>query len=177
MPEFGGHAVHSRAFSVSENVSAAHGVHASVGTGCGGLTANSTGGALGGPLTLSMAGGVANNPGVLIIGSTLFPNPIPVPGNPSCSLYHDLAVVLPATLSGTGTASLALTVPPQRSLRGAVLLSQWGAVNAAVNIDTTNARQSTLASWVVLRVHNTSSNTTPTGTIQNYVGIVVELGL
>jgi hypothetical protein len=153
------------------------GTHTAVGTACGGLSANSTGGALGGLLTLSMTGGVANNPAVLIIGSTLFPTPIPVPGNPACLLYHDLAVLLPVTLSGTGTASLALTVPPQRSLRGAVLFSQWGAVNAALNIDTTQARQSTLASWVVLRVYNTTNNASPTGTIQNYVGIVIELGL
>lgn len=152
------------------------GTHASVGTSCL-PTATSSGGALGGTLTLGMSGGVPNNPAVLVIGTTLFGTPIPVPGNPACLLYHTLDVLLPATLSGTGAASIAIPVPPQRALRGAILYSQWGAVNAAVNIDTTGARRSTLASWVVLRVHNTASNTSATGTVQNYVGIVIELGL
>lgn len=153
------------------------GTHTSVGTACGTLVAGSTGGAIGGAYVPSVSGGVANSPAVLIIGSTLFPNPIPVPGNPACFLYHDFAATLPLTLSGTGGATLPLTVPPQSSLRGSSLLTQWAAVNASALIETSVARQTTFASWNVLRVYNNTSNTSATGTIQNYVGIVIELGL
>ncbi|HLU40526.1 MAG TPA: hypothetical protein VK081_14170 [Planctomycetota bacterium] len=153
------------------------GTHTAVGTSCGGLSASSTGGVLGGSLTLSMSGGVANNPAVLLVGTTVLPTPVPVPGSPGCFLYQDFPVTIPMPLSATGAASLPLSVPPLSFYRGAVILSQWGAANASLGIETTQTRQSTLASWVVLRVHNTSSNTSPTGTVQNYVGIVTELGL
>jgi hypothetical protein len=153
------------------------GTHASVGTACNGLAASSTGGALGGPLTFSMTGGVANNTAILVLGFGLLTTPIPIPGNPGCSLFNDIAFLGVVTMSATGTASVPFTVPPDPMLRGGNVYGQFAAVNGALNFDTTGTRQVTLASWVVLRVHNTTTNTSPTGTVQNYVGIVIELGL
>jgi hypothetical protein len=153
------------------------GTHASVGAGCGGLTASSTGGGLGGLATFTMAGGQPNGVGLLILGFSLLPAPIPIPGNPGCNLYNDIVVLIVTNLTATGTASVALPVPADASLRGAMVFGQYGAFNAALNVDTAPTRQVTLGGYVVSRIHNTSSNTSPTGTVQSYVGIVLELGL
>jgi hypothetical protein len=153
------------------------GVHAAIGTACNGLTGSSTGGAIGGPLSFTMANGMANGVAIHLLGSSLFPQPIPVPGNPGCQIYNDFLILSVVNLTATGAGTQQFTVPAQSSLRGGVVYGQFASVNAALNVDTTQSRQVTLASWVVLRVHNTTSNTTGTGTVQNYVGVVIELGL
>jgi hypothetical protein len=153
------------------------GTHVTQGTGCNGAAASSTGGALGGPLTFTLsAGGTPNGVALLLAGFNLFPAPIPVPGSPGCNVYNDFPILVAATLSGTGVGSVPLTVPPDASLRGGIVYGQFAAITAALGVNTTNSRQVTLASWVVLRVHNTANNASPTGTVQNYVGIVIELG-
>lgn len=152
------------------------GTHVNIGTACGSVGATSSGGALGGTLVTSMSGGVAYNPGVVLAGLMLWQPPIPIPGTTNCFLYQDVVASASVTLSATGAASLTLAVPPDASLRGVVLYSQWAAINAAFGLDMSQSRGSTLSSWVVLRVHNTTSNTSGTGTVQNYVGIVIELG-
>ncbi len=151
------------------------GVHATVGTACGSVSATSSGGALGGTLVTSMSGGVANNPGVVLAGFMQWPSPIPIPGTTNCFLYQDVVASASVALSATGTASLTLAVPPDATLRGVVVYTQWAAINAAFGLDMSQSRRSTLSSWVVLRVHNTTSNTSGTGTVQNYAGIVIEL--
>lgn len=152
------------------------GTHASFGTGCGGLVASSSGGALGGPLTLSLSGAAPLQPATLFVGLSLLPAPLPIPGTNSCFLYQDIVASASTTISATGAASMPFTVPADAGLRGGVLQWQWAALNASFGLDTSATRTTTLSSWVVLRVHNTSSNVSPTGTVQNYVGIVIELG-
>lgn len=152
------------------------GTHASAGTGCGGLVASSSGGALGGPLTLSLSGAAPLQPATLFVGLSLLPAPLPIPGTNSCFLYQDIVASASTTISATGAASMPFTVPADARLRGGVLQWQWAALNASFGLDTSATRTTTLSSWVVLRVHNTSSNVSPTGTVQNYVGIVIELG-
>lgn len=152
------------------------GTHTNFGTACGNLSATSSGGALGTAANFGVSGGVPNNPAVLLLGTTQIPGGIPLPGSPGCFLYNDVLASVATTLSALGAANIPLTVPPAPGLRGLTLHSQWAALNANFVFQTSQTRSVTLASWVVLRVHDTTSNTSLTGTVQNYVGIVIELG-
>lgn len=151
------------------------GTHAAIGTACNGLGGSSTGGALGGVATFTLTGGQQNGIAVHLLGFNRLPQPIPIPGNPGCELYNDINVLSVVNLTATGTGTISYPVPAQSNLRDAVVFGQYGAINAAFNVDMSQSRQVTLRSWVVLRVHNTSNNASPTGTVQNYVGIVIEL--
>lgn len=152
------------------------GVHFTVGAGCNGLGATSSGGLIAGPLTYSLSGASANSPGVALLGFNEFPTPIPVPGNLACSLFHTIDATASITTSATGAASLPLTVPNNPLLKGASIYGQFAVVDPSAMIDTSPARRVFLtASDECGRIHNTSSNTSPTGTVQSYVAPVLNI--
>lgn len=154
----------------------AAGVHTALGTGCNGVTATSTGGQIGGNLTIGCGGGTASAPGALFIGTFAWLSPIPVPGSPGCFSFSSLDVVLPVALSATGTYSFVLPVPNQQNLLGGPIYGQYGVVNNSFAIDTSPSRRIFLTDLDQIgRVHNTSSNTSLTGTVQARVALATRL--
>lgn len=154
----------------------AAGVHSAIGTGCNGVTASSSGGQLGGSLTIGCAGGSANAAGALIIGATEWPTPIPVPGSPTCFSYSSFEVVLAVTASATGTVSQNFPVPNLQGLLGAPLHGQFALVSPAFSIDTSPSRRMFLTDLdQVGRVYNLTSNTLATGSTQARVALVTRL--
>ena len=102
--------------------------------------------------------------------------PIPIPNAPNCFSFSSLDVVLPVTLSATGVFSYVIPVPGQQNLLGGPLHGQYAVVNAGFTIDTSPSRRIFLTDLdQVGRVHNTSSNSSLTGTVQARVALVTRL--
>lgn len=154
----------------------ATGVHSALGTGCNGVNATSSGGQIGGNLTIGCSGGTANAPGALFIGTFEWPSPFPIPGSPGCFSFSSLDVVLPVALSATGIYSFVLPVPNQQNLLGGPIYGQYGVVNNSFAIDTSPSRRIFLTDLDQIgRVHNTTSNASPTGTVQARVALATRL--
>ncbi len=154
----------------------ATGVHTAIGTGCNGVGSTSSGGQIGGNLTIGCSGGTANAPGALLIGAQEWPVPIPVPNAPGCFSFTSLEVVLPVTLSATGIFSYVIPVPNQQNLLGGPVHGQYAVVNAGFTIDTSPSRRVFLTDLdQVGRIHNTTSNTSLTGTVQTRVALATRL--
>jgi hypothetical protein len=156
----------------------AAGVHSAVGAGCNGVGANSTGGQLGGSLTISCTAGAANAnaPGALLIGATEWPTPLPVPGSPGCFSFSSLDVVIPVTLSATGTYSFATPVPAQQSVLGGPLFGQYAIATPSLTIDTSPSRRMFVTDLdQVARVYNLISNVAGGGTLQVRVALAMRL--
>jgi hypothetical protein len=164
-------------WSMDTTGSLSAGAHSNVGTACNGLNASSAGGALGAMLTFNMTGGALNGVALLVLGTIELPVPIPVPGNPPCAVFTDLAAWLVVLLSGTGAGSADLPVPPEASLREALVFGQFASLTPSLNFDTTQARKVVLDGFVAGRIYHVSSNTAPAGTLQLRSAIVVGLGL
>jgi hypothetical protein len=152
-------------------------VHTPVGTGCSGLVSSATGGLLGQTLTWSLTGGPAGVPGALLLGTLELPVPIPVPGSAGCMLYQDIALALGTTLSSAGGASTMLPVPNSSWLRAQPVYGQFACLDATLSwILTAGARRTSLGgNFGVTRIYDTSSNTTVTGTVQQYCALVTRL--
>jgi hypothetical protein len=95
------------------------------------------------------ASGPTTSVGVLLLGATRLPAPLPLGflGAPSCTLDIAPMVALGTDYSalphqGYGTATLGLQLPGTREVAGALLVAQWAAFPAAQNpasLSTTNA--------------------------------------
>lgn len=154
----------------------ATGVHTALGTGCNGVGSTSSGGQIGGNLLIGVNGGAANAPGALFIGVVEWPVPIPVPGSPGCFSFSSLDVVLPVTLSATGTFSFSLPVPNQQNLLGGPIHGQYAVVSGTPTIDTSPSRRIFITDLDQIgRVYNNTSNTSLTGTVQTRVALVTRL--
>lgn len=173
--EFGVASQPSGTWTIDTAWSAA-GVHFQVGSGCSSMTATSSGGLIGGALTFTTGGAPANAAGAALLGFTEFPVPIPVPGNPICSLFHTIDASAAVVTSATGAASLPLTVPSNNALKGASIYGQFAAIDPSFLIFTSPARRVFLtASDECGRVYNLTSNTSLTGTVQGYVAPVLAI--
>src|SRR5690606_14725535 len=151
------------------------GPHTSIGSGCGGLTASSTGGLIGNTLTFSLTGGIVGNPAVMLLGDLELPAPLPLP-TPGCLLYQNALVTLSTSIASP--TSVVIPLPNVRPLRGFVAYGQFGSIDAGMNLIASNSRRVVIAGlYDVARVYNNSSNTSPTGTVQQNVGIVTRFGL
>lgn len=105
-------------------------------------------------------------------------------GLPGCFLYTDLVAMLAASTNVQGVASLAVPIPANPILAGAVLYSQWAVtdprVNPAFPIATSDGLRIQLArsNVPVLRmstVAHPTSGTTTTGFRSVGLGHVVEI--
>jgi hypothetical protein len=152
------------------------GIHASLGTGCNGVAASSTGGGNGLALTWTMTGGAANGVALHVLSLNALPGPIPIPGNPACSLLVVPDFLSVVNLTATGTGSFAVTVPTNNDLRGLPVYGQYLPISAALNVDATNGRVTYIGgSHGVARVYSASSNTALTGTSQANVANVIRI--
>lgn len=165
----------SGAWTVDSPFTSTAATHLATGTGCNGLTAGSTGGLLGLNLTYTVGGGPGNGAAVLVFGP-LFPAPVPFPGLPGCDVHVNPLVSLSVPLSASGTGSLPLTVPESAGLRGATLSAQFVAPHT-MGLAFSPARSVTFAAFSAARITNTTSNTSPTGTVQLRSAIVVRFGI
>jgi hypothetical protein len=168
----------SGAWSIdSAAASPTSGRHSTIGTGCNGMTLTSSGGGNAHSLTYTLSGGPANAQGAFLLGTNALPAPLPVPGSPGCFLYQDIAMVLGATLSGTGGASLPITYAANPQWRGFTLFGLAAALNVtAGRVDTSASRALTLTdAHDGGRVYVLGNNTTPTGTLQLGSMIVIRL--
>ncbi len=165
----------SGAWTVDSPFTSTAATHTTTGAACNGLTADSTGGLLGQALTYSVTGGPANAAAVLMFGP-LFPAPVPFPGLPGCNVYVNPIVGLTVPLDGAGAGSLPLTVPESAGLRGATLSAQFASTHTA-GLAFSAARSVTFAAFAAARITNTTTNTSPTGSVQLRSAIVVRLGV
>lgn len=153
------------------------GTHTTVGTGCNGRSMNSTGGGLGSTLVFSTSGGVPNGASFLFLDFADVPGGIAVPGNPGCLVYVVPKFLVYAPLNASGTATVTLNVPEDANLRGSSLFGQFAVLNAALNLDTTPARQATFGAYLTGRIYNLTSNTAATGSVQLRSAVVLHLGI
>ena len=151
-------------------------MHATIGTGCNGLVASSTGGGVGATLTFTSTAGPANAPAVLLIGVMELPAPIPVPNSPACFVFQDFPALLPTTLSAAGAGSVVIPVPMSPAFRSQTVYGQYAVVNGQ-RIDTAASRRVTMYGvHDTARIYNLTSNTSLTGSVQQSVGLVTRLG-
>jgi hypothetical protein len=156
----------------------AAGPHVTIGTGCGGFSAGSSGGAIGTNLLFTTTGGVPNNPAVLLIGMQLFPVAVPIPGTTGCNLYQQIAATVNVALAAAGTTTVTLPVPNNTFLRGFAIYGQFGSVDAGGGLISTNTRAAVInGPWATARVYNNTNAASLTGTVQQQVGIITQFGL
>src|SRR5690606_7296105 len=91
------------------------GPHTSIGSGCGRLTAMSTGCMAGNTLTRSLSGGIVGNPAAMLLGDLQLPAPLPLPA-PVRLLYQHALVTLRTSLASP--TSVVIPLPVARPLRG-----------------------------------------------------------
>jgi len=94
----------------------------------------------GGELRLLLFGGPPKGVAIGMIGaSKMFLGPVPLPlsltglGLPGCSLYTSSEIMVGATTTSTGSAELALQIPPDARLAGATVFGQWMPIDKRVN--------------------------------------------
>lgn len=175
--EFDVSAIGATAWSQNVTFTAA-GTHFTVGTACGAFAGTSSGGGINATLTYSASAGAPNAPAAFILGASELPVPIPLPGNPGCTVNETLDVTVPVTLTATGTGSQVFTVPNVPLYRGVSLWGQWVELNASNLLDSTVARRAVLQGvHAVGRCYSASSNTATSGTSQAAVGLILRLGL
>lgn len=94
----------------------------------------------GDPLRLWLFGGPSNSVAIAMIGaSKTFFGPVPLPwdltklGFPGCSFYTSAEIMLGASTKSTGSAEMAIQIPPDPKLAGVTVYSQWMVVDKRVN--------------------------------------------
>jgi hypothetical protein len=146
-----------------------------IGNACG-LTQTVTGGsptALNTTLGYTTSGVPSGGPAFHVLGSQQLGTPIPLPLG-SCLLYQNLLLFSVMTVSGT-TASIQYPLHPNH--KGFTVFGQTLALNSGFTQLTGSQSHQTLIGGYDphTRIHNTTSSTSPSGTVQLGVGIVTEL--
>ena len=147
------------------------------GAGCGGLNQTVSGGtatALTSVSTFAFTGGPIGGAAVHALGSFWYPTPIPLPWV-GCTLYQNVLMTTPVTVSGTGTGTLSYPTSP--NFRGITVYGQYFAVDSTLTALTASQSHSLLIGGydAQTRIYNLSSATSPTGTVQLGAAIVAEL--
>ena len=113
---------------------ASYGVE-SYGMSCGGLAVGSGGlPALGSStFSLSLTGAAANLAALFMLGSISLDLDLTGFGASGCSLYQDMAVLIPALTDTAGSSSVALPIPNDPHLLGSTVYQQWAVFDASAN--------------------------------------------
>ena len=150
-------------------------VHATLGSGCGGLQITSAGGLVGNLLTFDLTSAPPNTPAAVLLGQNELPVPLPVPGNPACSVYQDFPFVIPTTVTPSGNARFGINVPMNDYMRGQAVYCQFATALGGQLVTSASRRVFLGGQWDTARIYNTMTNLGASGAVQQGVGLVTRL--
>ena len=105
------------------------------GSSCAGLSAGWTGSPTLGAsnFQISLAGAVSQSASLLMLGGGSLDADLAGLGATGCSLYQDLATLIPATTDGSGSIYFAAIIPNDPLLLGVTVYQQWAVFDATAN--------------------------------------------